>query len=146
MCIVALVLMLVVRPVWERICGNSVINFYGQVVTEDGTGADGVQVTFRILYSDSLAIPLPLGRAESSRFETVTTDSKGNFRLAGVYGYSVRLDSVMADRKVMGLVGVNLNAQDDPGYGVSMDQLTSRRKLPDSPEKRVVYKLVKRTP
>lgn len=146
MCILALFLVLVVQPMWERICGNSVIDFYGQVVSEDGTGVEGVQVTFKILYSNSPAIPLPLGRAESFRLQTVATDSKGNFRLPGVYGYSVHLDSAMAGRRAMDLMGINLKAQDDPGFGVNMDNRTSRRKLPDSPDKRVVYKLVEHSP
>ena len=139
---IVVMLALIARPIWERICGNSPIAFYGKIVDDNGNGVAGVEVNFDILYSDQRAIPVPFGRVEKQRHESVTTDARGDFALKGVYGYSVYLTPAKYRGKEWGFASDNLKADDDPGYGVSMDDRFSRSKLPDAPAKRVKYRLV----
>src|SRR6187401_933074 len=99
---IIIVLVLLAGPVWERICGNSRIAFYGQVVDESGKGIPGVQINFDILYSDEPARLVMFGRVERKRRDVVTTDAHGDFGLKGVYGYSVRFAPAKYDGKEWG--------------------------------------------
>lgn len=143
---ILILLALLARPVWEGICGNSSIAFYGQVIDADGKGMQGVRVTFAVLYSPRPMIPVPFGVTENVRYETVTTDGHGNFGISGIYGYSIRTFSAKHGGKNWGFVSTNRIPTDDPGFGVSMNSRTSLSKLPDAPGKRVVYKLVELPP
>ena len=129
--------------IWWRICGNVPISFYGRVVDDAGRGMPDVEVTFRVWYSPTPALPIMYGVGESTWETTSTTDAAGDFQLRRTYGYGVGLSGVRANGHAMGLRASTVPLNDDPGYGVSMNDRSSRRKLPDTPAKRVSYRLVK---
>ena len=132
----------VIRPVIEQSRGNSRIDYYGRVVDETGKGIPGVEVEFRIIYSGGPRKPGMFGRGENFKYVKVTSDGLGNFAITRQYGYVVAVNAVWHAGQRVGLRAVDLRKEDAPGYGVRMDDLASRKKLPDTPNKRVTCRVV----
>jgi hypothetical protein len=129
------------RSLWRAICGNSPIAFYGRVVDDRGNGLAGVDITFEGFYSDRPVIPAPHFGSDKRWRRTVLTDHNGDFELRGVYGHSVRSASARSGGAPIGLAAVGLAPSADPMYGVSLNTISSRL-LPDTPQKRVTYRVV----
>lgn len=127
---------------WQSICGNYPISFYGRVVDANGRGLAGVKINFAILYSDFPVLPIMFGKVERKRMVSVVSDQSGDFQVTGQYGYSIRGESGSYQGKPTGAKAIGLKPDDDPAYGLLLDMKSDRAKLPDSPSKRVVYTLV----
>jgi hypothetical protein len=130
------------QPFVERTRGNERIDYYGQIVDENGVGVGGVAIAFQIVFSDGAVKPGMFGRSENLKYIKVFSDQNGDFAVKGEYGYAVRIEEVWQSGERVGLRGVNLDPSEDPGYGIRMDDRSSRRKLPDNPSKRVICKVV----
>lgn len=131
----------VMTSLWQRVCGNYRIAFYGRVVDATGKGVEGVTVTFEGLYSNTPVVPAAFVDVEKKWHKTVKTDHNGDFDLRGAYAYNVRIATVRHGGKPMGLSGISLPRAQDPAGGVSLNDRSSPL-LPDSPEDRLVYRLV----
>ena len=127
----------VIFPIMQRRSGNYPIAFYGRVVDAEGNPVPDVRISFKGFYT-----PVLQGRGEKPWTKTVTTDRGGNFTLTGVYGYSVRFDSATTGGTRVGLTAEGLRPERNPLYGVRMDEKVSHSKLPDTPQKRIVCKIV----
>jgi hypothetical protein len=126
--------------VWDRLCGNYPARFYGRVVDASGVGVPDVEVTFEIIYSPTPRVPLGPERIHQV---AVRSDRVGNFQLDGVSGYSLRIASVSHLGQPIGLKAMQLPDSADPGAGLRLGGGPTRRVLPDTPNKRVLYRIVK---
>ena len=131
-----------ITPLVQRTRGNYRIDYFGRVVDEQGNGVAGVSVTFRIIYSNGTVKPGMFGRSENFLLVTSVSDTNGDFSISGQYGYVIEVHEVRKGGAKVGLRAVGLSKSDDPGFGVRMDDRSSRVKLPDSPDKRIECKVV----
>jgi hypothetical protein len=130
------------EPVVQQLRGNHRIDFYGRVVDEQGNGVGSVVVVFHITYSDGNNKPGMFGRNESFKYYRCLTGPDGLFQLSRRYGYALGIHEVWWKGDRVGLLGVSVPKSDDAAYGVLMDNVASRRRLPDTPEKRLSYRIV----
>ena len=116
------------------------MTFYGRVVDANGNGVPGIEVAFHLGAYPMFPGTSSAGDPKRYRDVTVTTDKNGNFELVNEWGIYIRF-AQQEDRK-FDLYAVGLPPAKDPAYGVNMQDRSQRRKLPDSPQKRVTYQFV----
>jgi hypothetical protein len=140
-CVVGVALLGVVLVwMWNRICGNDSIVFYGKVVDERGVGIPDLEVDFQILYSDKIALPVMYGREERIRHVAVNSDADGDFELTGASGYAFSLTFRKDGRALPWAPGAERWWQ-HPSPGFQYDERTSRAQIPNAPSRRLIYPL-----
>jgi hypothetical protein len=74
---------------WDSLCGNEPIRFYGRIVNPSGQPIGGVTVDIEILHYTSPHLSFSGG--ESVSVERITSDKYGNFELTSGSGHSFML-------------------------------------------------------
>ena len=127
--VVALVFLL--QPYLQTLRGNYRVTLYGRIVDQAGTGIQGVRIDCQLLYSTKIGA-LSVGRSENIATTSAYSDDAGNFEVGPVYSYSIDLKRISKDNRdlVPGAAMI-------PDFGGRLDDLSQRRRMPDTPARRV---------
>ncbi len=121
---------------WVHDAGpNYPIDLYGRIINEKGVGVAGAAIDFELSYFNEAPAPTPFPQNDKTKIVTVFTDSDGNFHVGPVYGVSIgprRLFKAGKD-----LVADETKTQ--PDISVSMTDVESRRKMANTPAKRMTF-------
>src|SRR5207244_2873550 len=71
---------------WQRICGNYSIHFYGRVVDGTGAGMADVVIRVQLVYSGRVSLPVAFSGSERVRTFEVRTREDGCFEVGPVNG------------------------------------------------------------
>lgn len=121
---------------WQRLCGNKPIRFYGQLLDQSGCPVSNAEVIFHISRDTTLAVPIMHFAAKVHEQVTVSTDSGGYFSLTAGYARNFVVD--------VWVNGICMNERMTPGKGsLSFDYgtVTGQLSIPDTPRRRIAYRL-----
>ena len=132
---------LLLLRVREQLRGNEPITIYGRIVDELGRPIEDAEIVYRIKYSESISLPVFMGRGE--RFKTVSTntDRHGDYVLRGEYGYHVNLAAVQIDGVPL-TSAMGIPASQETGW--SLDIPSQAGGIPRQPAQRITYKFKRR--
>ena len=120
---------------WQRLCGNTAIRFYGRLVDQAGAPVADAEVTFDISRDRTLMVPIMHFPNRVREKTCVRTDAKGNFSLTSGYGRYLYLRFAVHDRYINAELQ---NCADDTQF--SYNTLPDCMRVPDTPGRRFVYR------
>ena len=119
---------------WQRLCGNKPIRFYGQLVDQAGFPIAKAKVIFHTSRDTTLAVPIMHFPEQVHEEVVVYTDSNGEFSLTSGYATIFVVD--------VWINGVCVNECMTPGKGsltFEYDTIPGCLRIPDDPSHRIVY-------
>jgi hypothetical protein len=134
---VAIVAMLCLAPrMWDSICGNEPVRFYGRVVDPSGKAIGGVTIDIEIVHYTSPHLLFSGGERVS--VERVTSDRNGEFELTSGSGTSLTIRGFKKDSQQLESAFPPRDIRRPISSFVYSDA-ASKAQIPDTPARRLDY-------
>ena len=120
---------------WQRLCGNTAIRFYGRLLDQAGYPVGDAKVVFHTSRNTTLFIPIMHFPGQVQEQAVVCTNSTGEFSLttgyATVFALDVRINGVCVNDDIV---------HGKESLDFSYQTLPDCMRIPDDPRHRIVYR------